>query len=414
MFYVIFFALPVFLFDPSYWETTPTESGREIGLSFENVNTIAIALVPAGITLMLVAHAIYNNLLKTRTPTLSLPKPRKPGQYRLLIWPLLVAHFAYIFIPSLSQIASIGQLLGPAGYLAYAMFFFLWVKKLLPRPEAIIIFFVFLPIELAHVFIGGLLSQLINFGIFFAILAVITKKFRLAITLVIGAFLILLVFYPAAKEYRAQTWNQEGKQLSGLAKLLLFKDVTTQRWLKPHEQGELKNIEQPLIRRISLIVLLSFVSEKTPETVPYLSGDSYKPLLTSFVPRLIWSEKPEERMGQTFGHRYGLLHPEDKNTSINVPWIVEMYANFGAPGVLIGMTFVGFFLAFLEAMFNRPKMTDLELSFGIAILLPLFLQGSNFSLMTGSLLPLAICLWVYLRVGFYVCEVITTAQSKQT
>ena len=112
-------------------------------------------------------------------------------------------------------------------------------------------------------------------------------------------------------------------------------------------------------------------------------------------------------MGQTFGHRYKLLHPEDKITSINVPWIVEMFVNFGALGVLTGMTLVGLFLAALESVFNRSKMTDLELSFGLAVLLPLFLQSSNFSLMTGSLLPLAIFLWAYLRAGLYVRKLIS-------
>ncbi len=36
------------------------------------------------------------------------------------------------------------------------------------------------------------------------------------------------------------------------------------------------------------------------------------------------------------------------------------------------------------------------------VLLPLFYQESNFSLMTGSLLPLTVSLWLYFTVGLRV------------
>ncbi|MEE9318335.1 MAG: hypothetical protein V3U48_08615 [Rhodospirillales bacterium] len=59
----------------------------------------------------------------------------------------------------------------------------------------------------------------------------------------------------------------------------------------------------------------------------------------------------------------------------------------------------GVLFGFLERFLDRPTMTPLEFVTGTTILLPLFFQESNFSLMTGSLLPLTASLWIYFPVG---------------
>ncbi len=66
------------------------------------------------------------------------------------------------------------------------------------------------------------------------------------------------------------------------------------------------------------------------------------------------------------------------------------------------MTLVGVLFGFLERFLARPRMAPLEFVTGVIILLPLFYQESNFSLMTGSLLPLTVSLWVYFTVGLRV------------
>ncbi len=48
------------------------------------------------------------------------------------------------------------------------------------------------------------------------------------------------------------------------------------------------------------------------------------------------------------------------------------------------------------------RLSYLEFVTGTTILLPLFYQESNFSVMTGSLLPLTVSLWVYFTVGLRV------------
>ncbi|MCZ6610897.1 MAG: hypothetical protein O7A66_12935 [Alphaproteobacteria bacterium] len=136
--------------------------------------------------------------------------------------------------------------------------------------------------------------------------------------------------------------------------------------------------------------------------MPYWGGETYKPFFTSMIPRAVWPGKPEERAGNAFGRRYGILTEAERRMSVNIPWTTEMYANFGRVGVVLGMGLVGALFGFLERFLARPGMAPLEFATGAMILLPLFYQESNFSLMTGSLLPLTVSLWLYFTVGLRV------------
>src|SRR5262249_40379073 len=79
------------------------------------------------------------------------------------------------------------------------------------------------------------------------------------------------------------------------------------------------------------------VIARTGTSVPYWGGETYMTLFTSLIPRVLYPNKPKKKLGQEYGHRYRFIAPSDHGTSINFEQIVEMYANFGAEGVCIGM-----------------------------------------------------------------------------
>ncbi len=138
------------------------------------------------------------------------------------------------------------------------------------------------------------------------------------------------------------------------------------------------------IRRFSSDVYFDRVYRYTPSVVPYWDGETLTPLRYSLIPRLIMPSKPEEVLGQKFGHAYRVLYPDDKITSMNVPWVVELYANFGRSGVAIGMFVLGGLLGALATLVSRLANRS-DASIVIAgVLFPLFYAGSNISLMFGN------------------------------
>ncbi len=141
----------------------------------------------------------------------------------------------------------------------------------------------------------------------------------------------------------------------------------------------------------SLIV----VTQMTPIEVPYYGGESYIPLITKFIPRVLWPDKPTEEFGSSFGKVYKILNVADKQTSWNMPVINEFYANFGKKGVIIGMFLVGILLGLINVMLNFNKENLLFL-ITYSSFYPIFYMESNLSLVIGVILQKFIFLILFI------------------
>lgn len=401
LFYVVCFGLPVFL-APVIWPqvaggATFHYHGILVADRVDFLDVRALTLVLAGMALASVAYYAAAKLFPQRMPQFTLPQQINNRRVVLLLGLLLAGHAAYLFIPALRPLPSIGQFLEPVGYLAFGGFYWLWRDRRLSLRTALVIFGVLLPIVILKKLTGGLLTPVILFGLFFFFLAGFFRH-RLALAVAGLCALVVLGGYGPLTDVRLNTWGDPAfKSYSPAEKLEhAFHDRQPNLTLGEKLVGS----AGLALNRTAFLAMFSRVVDQTPESVPYWNGETYKPLLTSFIPRALWRGKPEERIGYSVGIRYGFTFPGlPVETSMNLPWIIEMFMNFGVPGVLIGMSLIGILLAFLDRVFNRPGMTPLEAVVGLTVIFPLAYPDSNFSLMTGSLLPLTLALWVYFRVG---------------
>jgi hypothetical protein len=168
----------------------------------------------------------------------------------------------------------------------------------------------------------------------------------------------------------------------------------------------------PLVHRIGQIWLFQMVYERSPEPIPHWGGQTYLPLMTALIPRFLHPEKPRETAGGQFAYRYNISHSPDDGTSINIPWITELLANFGPIGVLMGMTVIGLFLAILDKIFNAHGASDLEFLIGLTMIFRLAYPESNFSVMTGSMPLLFVALYAYFRIGTRVLDRLTVGRRQ--
>jgi hypothetical protein len=388
-YYAVFFAVSVFFFP------TPRPLPK-YGVQISGLSVEGLTLVLIGVGLMIGSYFFAEKLFSKNLPPLHLPKHYTPKRLRILLWLLILGYLAWHTIPGLKEIPSIGQFIQPTGPLAIAMMIVLWRKGDLPRIDTALCLFVVLPIVLSQAFLSGLLTSAVLLCAFLAVILFYAGFRNFWLYGLIPALFVIAI-YPGVAGYRAHTWGEQSKNFNVIERAKVFYEKTQEAWTR--KQHFEVTVLEPLIHRLSGHVLLSKVIERTPSTVPYWDGETYKPTLTNLVPRIIWPQKPREVAGQKFAHRYEMIAPENTTTSINVPWIVEMYANFGRMGVIIGMTLTGGFLALLSAFFNRSRMTPLEFVVGAAIVFPLVYPASNFSLMTGTLPQLTLALWLYFRFG---------------
>lgn len=251
---------------------------------------------------------------------------------------------------------------------------------------------VFLLLQLA----GGSVAALVFPILFLAMLAWAFGR-RVPLGALAAAVLMTLLLRGSASEFRALTWEHgPAADLPAAQKSLLFLDVAAHGMLEAPEERLEMSLD--LMReRTGHFALLQRVVARTPDFVPYWGGMTYATLPGSLVPRVLWPDKPAKEVGQDFGHRYGVLASDDSTTSVNLPQLVEFYANFGPAGVLIGMTLLGMLYGALTARLNTRAAGIGSLVIAAIVFSRLANIESDFSLVFGTLLQQIAALWLILR-----------------
>ena len=198
-------------------------------------------------------------------------------------------------------------------------------------------------------------------------------------------FIIFLgIFMHSIKyEIRDSVWYKNN--LNSLDKIYITKNII----FKNFSLSKFKNTNYSTVNNHRLfhsINSLNIVSKLTPEKIYFFQGDSYKDMYTKFIPRFVWKEKPVDEQGNFWGHRYLVLNPEDKSTSWNFPVLNEFYANFGMPGVFIGMFFLGFLIKLLILKLWKKNISDIEILISSIILFNFFFLENNLSQILGKVI----------------------------
>lgn len=244
---------------------------------------------------------------------------------------------------------------------------------------------------------NGMLSPVAIYGVTVMMAAWIGYgRFKLSwsIVAIVGA-LSVISLRGVTNQYRMLSWY--GNEETGLvSESTLFVKLLTQ-------SVEMEGIGPTLAKGFSTteersanLDVLADVIRRTPAEVPYWGGETYLSLIGAFVPRFLWPDKPTKELGQGFGHRYGYLNPRDERTSLNLPVLVEFYANYGMVGVAIGMWLVGFVYFVIDRAVNNPGQSMMLSLTGIVLIIPLVNIESDFSLTFGGLIMNGAALWVVL------------------
>jgi len=312
---------------------------------------------------------------------------------KLLVWGGLVFDAARQVVPIPIVLRGLLHFTSMFSLLGIALLTILAVQKRLTRRER---WALYIAITLTALLRAG--SGLVSNVVILAIttfLAVWAGGGRLGIRWIAIAALSLaamVAMRSVAMEYRARSWFAE-TQLSlvgraGLMGRLMASKVANEGVVATVEDGW-----KIVAGRSANLDLLADVVRQTGSTVPFWGGETYLSLVGFAVPRFIWPSKPTKTLGQDFGHRYGYLDSWDTWTSINLPFLIEFYANFGEIGVLIGMVIVGLLYRLLDNDLNRPGQPLQVTICSLVLLVPLLNIESDFSLVFGGLFMNGVALW---------------------
>jgi hypothetical protein len=173
-------------------------------------------------------------------------------------------------------------------------------------------------------------------------------------------------------DYRSQVWFSN---TSLTERVMVWFDLTTQR-IGELIQGDGRIEGEAVFRksaeRFNLLHRFAHVLEMTPDIVPYHDGASYQYFLYTWVPRVIWSDKPNVASIINSMDRSYLLVGENARAGIGIGHLPEAYANFGVIGVTIVMSLQGFFFALFGRLYS-----DSESAAGRAIYLLIMVVFMN-------------------------------------
>jgi hypothetical protein len=288
-----------------------------------------------------------------------------------------------------------------------------YFKGLLNTSTKAVLLILILPYQffIGSVFLEGSIGVLITNIVAICILFFAIRQ-RMPWGWMVLIVLIILLIQPIKGQLRDRIWelNETGTSLQlkqGLTVADSFSElsnIASNRYISG-DRGptlDLKDASKTSYVRLNRLTTLVEVIDRTPVPKPYRYGSTYAPLLTKWIPRILWENKPRETLGNDWGRTYGLINHDNFAISFNLPWIAEMYMNFGFLGVLgvsflIGLLFYVFKITICQAS-NEPA----NLAFGVLMMVPLMFPESHLSLVLGGVIVGGILLLLFFLLAFKV------------
>jgi hypothetical protein len=405
LFYGLGYGLPIFVFD------------RQDIHSFLNISQDVLTLSLLGLVMMILGFFI-SNFLFNKSKRITFHEPKNKKNIILFCFFCLVLYSLQSFGIVYYQY-SLPHIINSGFYLSLGYLYYYFRIKLLTMGQEIL-FILFLMSDFLSRIVSLELAQLLYPSLFLILIEfyLVQNKGKSKKIISISFFMVLGIYFllaPIKIQLRSQLWEIQMTDLGATSQTKVSFDKAFDAILdltieyhfndihKAKSESKDMNSFTKGFGRFSLVPVFERVYRDTPDRIPYWNGASYAPLVTSFIPRAIWKNKPIHAFGNKFGRRYGYVGRKDYHTSFNIPWLVELYANFGDLGVIFGMYIFGMLYGLVDQKLNGNNLNYVEYIFYLKFLLPLTYQESNFTGMIGGLLP-GLILFTFVFKRFVFCS----------
>jgi len=235
----------------------------------------------------------------------------------------------------------LGQLIQPLGVMILAYAYAAYRRGFLP---VMILTVAFIQVVLG--FVADYKSEAILVGM----LVIITKTYmdgRIPKAWVICGGLFIMLAFPVFQAQRLAVRGEQGRSAADTLSNIwetLQKSIDAKAKVQSGFGGAEYRV-QSFWERASLKGSVELIVQKTGKDVPYQYGQTLTPILSAFIPRIIWSEKKSLPVGQIFNKDFNIS--VDADTYISPSHVGEIYWNFGWAGTLLLLPATGFLLGFI-------------------------------------------------------------------
>jgi len=160
---------------------------------------------------------------------------------------------------------------------------------------------------------------------------------------------------------------------------------------------------QAIYERLSLKGSVDMIVSRTGHGVAFQNGNTLESLLTVFIPRILWSDKPDLQVGRLVTAQF--LGSESPDLYTSPSHVGELYWNFGWPGVVIGMGLIGLLLGYVGVRTDLSAGINLTRVLIIMVTIQQLIIGSEstfaapYTVWLRSLLAIGLAHWLIARPG---------------
>jgi hypothetical protein len=367
---------------------------------------LALLVTLAGLGALLGGYYVVGSSLMKKVRPLQIDRGFTPATLESLAWVGCVSAAIISAIGRHIELNLVAQVSDFTYSLGFYLLLVLALEKRILGFSRLGVFCLLLPYEIFFNsgLSGGQLAGVV--GLVCWVSLVILRCWRhIPVYLLAGAFLFFIIFQPVKFYVRDLAWNQ-GVQLGPVEMIKAYGEgfLETYGSSSAMMANRKANFDDSF-DRVNHLILLAAIIRDTPSSQPYMHGETYVPLLTKWIPRLVWPGKPQETLGNTWAVRYGFLAENDSTTSFNLPWLPEMYMNGGWVAVIVVMFTLGMLYRFLWLRLMSVTSGVAAYAVGIVFAQSLVFAESNLSMQLGGVIIFAIVLWVLIKflglVGLY-------------
>jgi hypothetical protein len=240
------------------------------------------------------------------------------------------------------SLSILAQMVQPVGILLIA---YAWRSYRMPILLVPVIAVVVLQVALGFVADAKGLAML---GGILVMMSIVFVDARIPKLWLLGAVLYALLVFPIFQAYRTEIHGNRG--IARTAVVANFGKILRLALSAEDRVNTGTHRAQTLLERSSVLGSVQMIVEKTGNGVAFQHGYTLTPLLATFVPRLLWSDKPDVPTGQLVNKEFHVSEGQD--VYISPSHVGELYWNFGWPGVILGMSLIGCMLGWIGSRFN--------------------------------------------------------------
>ena len=246
-------------------------------------------------------------------------------------------------IPARAGSGAVGTI-ASGSYFGVSLLTLAWLRH--RRREALLLLAIVIPLSMLFNFFTGSKRLFLTPPFVFA-LAYIVYERRIRMSWVAAAFATLIVLYPVSEFYRSVIQTDNVRSIGSFVRNPSRALEALGGFGESVDVGSYVSAGlQATGRRLDALGVLTAIVKDTPERVPYQGGWTIGYIALSYVPRIIWPNKPGTTIGEWVSQTYG--SPFDLHTDVGPTWIGELFFNWGYTGVVLGMFVMGLFCRMLQ------------------------------------------------------------------